>query len=399
MPEPTRRRGARRDEIADQAGILFSERGFHSVRMEEIAEAVGITVRALYRHYPGKQALLAFVVIRDQDRLVNALQNLEQKPADDLDTAQIILHELAMVSLVSRHLSLLWQREARHLQPDDFQFVRRRTIWIAEQIKQLVVIRMQPGLDAFSADLRSWALVSLLTSSVYYDAALPPAALTQEIVAACVRIIAAKAECHGSEVAGLSPPPALVQPVSRREQLLVVAARVFRRRGFGGVTLDEIGDDLDIVGAALYRYFPTKASILAAAVTRFHEWICHEMFRTLAHPQEDPCQTLMSLSRGYLRVEHEATDYLAVALNERLFLPNDVRAQTDRMRLDNTAEWIRWYSLAESSASPAQSAVRVHITQRVIDDCVRIPRLAAHPDFVPGMHSVIERSLGLTADD
>ena len=46
---------------------LFIDRGFHSVKLEDIAEAAGVTARALYRHYDNKQALLAEPIRNGQD--------------------------------------------------------------------------------------------------------------------------------------------------------------------------------------------------------------------------------------------------------------------------------------------------------------------------------------------
>lgn len=75
----------RRLQIAKNAGELFSARGFHSVRMEDIAEASGITARALYRHYENKQALLAHVVLEDQQRMLETLSELTTKPNEKRD--------------------------------------------------------------------------------------------------------------------------------------------------------------------------------------------------------------------------------------------------------------------------------------------------------------------------
>ncbi|MBX5489148.1 MAG: helix-turn-helix transcriptional regulator, partial [Mycolicibacterium hassiacum] len=62
-----RRPKDRKKQILQQAVRLFTERGFHSVRLEEIAEAAGVTARALYRHYENKQALLTAAIITAQD--------------------------------------------------------------------------------------------------------------------------------------------------------------------------------------------------------------------------------------------------------------------------------------------------------------------------------------------
>lgn len=47
----------RRGEILDAAMGVFSERGYDGGSMRQIAERVGVSEPALYRHFPGKEAL------------------------------------------------------------------------------------------------------------------------------------------------------------------------------------------------------------------------------------------------------------------------------------------------------------------------------------------------------
>lgn len=47
----------RRGEILDAAMGVFSERGYEGGSMRQIAERVGVSEPALYRHFPGKEAL------------------------------------------------------------------------------------------------------------------------------------------------------------------------------------------------------------------------------------------------------------------------------------------------------------------------------------------------------
>lgn len=64
-----------------------------------------------------------------------------------------------------------------------------------------------------------------------------------------------------------SPPPV----PSRREQILAAAADLFARRGFHGVSIDEIGAAVGISGPALYRHFAGKDAILAAMLIGISE--------------------------------------------------------------------------------------------------------------------------------
>jgi AcrR family transcriptional regulator len=358
--------------------------------MDDIATASGITARALYRHFVNKQALLSQVVLDDQQRVVDTLTRLNATPADER-TLDGSLAELADVALEGRRLSLLWQREARHLDIDDFHKVRSRTRWISEQFGNLLVVPERADLDAAATELRSWAVVSIVSSPAFYDSALSRQRLSQELIAASKRVIASGAPKPVAETP--DPAAALGRRLgSRREQLMRAAALAFRHRGFGGVTIDDIGRDVGVVGAALYRYFDNKADILVAVVTRFDEWQALELNRAMHSPCADE-EVLAAIVQGYIRVVVEATDFLAVSLTERLYLPADITDRFDRIRSDYIGEWQRWLSAARPELPEALSATRVNIAKTIIDDCVRIPHLHRAPGFAEDLLGLVLAAL------
>ncbi|WP_333753001.1 MULTISPECIES: helix-turn-helix domain-containing protein, partial [unclassified Streptomyces] len=60
----------RREQILKEAARLFAERGFHGVGVDEIGAAVGISGPGLYRHFPGKDAMLAELLVGISDSLL-----------------------------------------------------------------------------------------------------------------------------------------------------------------------------------------------------------------------------------------------------------------------------------------------------------------------------------------
>lgn len=58
----------RREQILKEAARLFAERGFHGVGVDEIGAAVGISGPGLYRHFPGKDAMLAELLVGISER-------------------------------------------------------------------------------------------------------------------------------------------------------------------------------------------------------------------------------------------------------------------------------------------------------------------------------------------
>ena len=77
-PEETKGR------VLDGAAAVFAEQGFEGARMAQIAKAAGLSVGAIYNHYPSKAELLAAVIERHSADELNRLLAAE-RPASVLD--------------------------------------------------------------------------------------------------------------------------------------------------------------------------------------------------------------------------------------------------------------------------------------------------------------------------
>jgi len=60
----------RRAEILQTASELFSRHGFHGVSMDELGAAAGVSGPALYRYFPGKEAILSAMLVDISERLL-----------------------------------------------------------------------------------------------------------------------------------------------------------------------------------------------------------------------------------------------------------------------------------------------------------------------------------------
>ena len=63
-----------RKKIMDAAYVLFRQRGFTRVNVDEIADAAGITKRTLYSHFDSKDSLLESVLEEQHDLAFEAFQ-------------------------------------------------------------------------------------------------------------------------------------------------------------------------------------------------------------------------------------------------------------------------------------------------------------------------------------
>ena len=66
----SRAKADRRAALLDAAARLFAERGFERVTLEDVGGAAGISGPAVYRHFAGKQAVLAAILVDASEGLL-----------------------------------------------------------------------------------------------------------------------------------------------------------------------------------------------------------------------------------------------------------------------------------------------------------------------------------------
>jgi AcrR family transcriptional regulator len=124
---PPRRRLATRDvQILDAAAALFSQRGFADVGVDEIGTRAGVTGPAIYRHFKGKDEILATLCDNALDQLFILTGTESEDPWDEIQA--LVSGHAAM--MVDHHaLAGVWIREGRLLS-DTFRnriYRRQRT--------------------------------------------------------------------------------------------------------------------------------------------------------------------------------------------------------------------------------------------------------------------------------
>ncbi|MFC7220092.1 TetR/AcrR family transcriptional regulator [Streptomyces polyrhachis] len=163
----------RRAQILSEAARLFAERGFHGVGVDEIGAAVGISGPGLYRHFPGKDAMLAELLVGISERLLAAGRHrVAEASGDELLDALISGH--IDFALDDRPLIVLHDRELDRLREEDRKLVRQLQrqyveLWVT------AVREVHPALDEASARTTVHAVFGLLNSTPHLSprASLP----------------------------------------------------------------------------------------------------------------------------------------------------------------------------------------------------------------------------------
>jgi TetR/AcrR family transcriptional regulator, mce3 operon repressor len=367
VPPVKRRPKDRKQQILEQAVGLFIDRGFHSVKLEDIAEAAGVTARALYRHYDNKQALLAEAIRTGQDEYQRARRLTDGEAEPTPRPLNVDLPDHISAAIASRALTVLWQREARYLNDADRAEVRRRINAIVAGMRDNVDLEV-PGLSPPHSELRAWAVASTLTGLGRHNLTLPADELKERLYQACM-------------AAARTPPVCGLQPLdadrddegvlfSRYETLLAAGARLFRAQGYPAVSTSEIGKGAGIAGPGLYRSFASKQAILDALIRRLDEWWSLECIRAIRGNSE-AAQRLHALVEGHVRISLDAPDVVAVSVTELSHASDEVRDGYLRNQADREAVWIDLIRKMVPETTVAEARLLVAAAISFIEDVAR----------------------------
>ncbi|MFE5404504.1 TetR/AcrR family transcriptional regulator [Streptomyces sp. NPDC056580] len=176
----------RREQILKEAARLFAERGFHGVGVDEIGAAVGISGPGLYRHFPGKDAMLAELLVGISGRLLTGAKRRLAEAGGGTGAARVLdslIEGHIDFALDDRPLITLHDRELDRLRDSDRKLVRQ----LQRQYVELwveVVREVYPGLTEPSARSAVHSVFGLLNSTPHLGRAgtLPGRAATAALL-------------------------------------------------------------------------------------------------------------------------------------------------------------------------------------------------------------------------
>ncbi|MEU1074894.1 MULTISPECIES: TetR/AcrR family transcriptional regulator [unclassified Streptomyces] len=175
----------RREQILREAARLFAERGFHGVGVDEIGAAVGISGPGLYRHFAGKDAMLAELLVGISGRLydggrkrVAAADGGPEAVLGSLIDGHIdfALDDRALITLHDRELDRLRDSDRKLVRQLQRQYVE---LWVA------VVRELYPHGSEAEVRAAVHAVFGLLNSTPHlgsYGAGLPGRAATEALL-------------------------------------------------------------------------------------------------------------------------------------------------------------------------------------------------------------------------
>lgn len=162
----------RRAEIMSAAAALFAQRGFHGVSIDDIGAAAGLSGPGIYRHFPGKESVLAQMLLDISERLLDEGGRRASAAADAQEALDALLRWHISFALGQPDLITVQTRELANVPaPARRQIRRLQRLYVEEWVT--VLSELAPHAAPASLRTAVHATFGLLNSTPHSASELP----------------------------------------------------------------------------------------------------------------------------------------------------------------------------------------------------------------------------------
>ncbi|MFD6055037.1 TetR/AcrR family transcriptional regulator [Agromyces sp. NPDC060279] len=158
------RKADRRAAILDAAAALFAARGYAGVTLDELGAAVGVSGPAVYRHFPGKGAVLAAILVDASRALLDGAERVLAVDATPDAALRALIRFHVEFAVGDADVIAVQEREVTQLDPaarHEMRTLQRRYVehWVG------VLDRLRPDLAEEELRVRAHAAFGLMNST------------------------------------------------------------------------------------------------------------------------------------------------------------------------------------------------------------------------------------------
>ncbi len=182
--------------------------------------------------------------------------------------------------------------------------------------------------------------------------------------------------------------------MSRREEILAIAAELFAQKGFHGVSIAELGAACGFSGPALYRHFRSKDAVLAEMLVS----ISNELLtvgRERAREADSPAEALASLIDWHVTFALDHKALIVVQDRDWSALPLEAREKVRETQRKYVEVWVKQLRTIRPDLTPKEARAGVHAAFGLLNS-------TPHSAFLPPeemrslLSSMAARALGVT---
>jgi len=122
-----------------------------------------------------------------------------------------------------------------------------------------------------------------------------------------------------------------LEKVDRKSEIIHIAAKLFRERGYKAVSMRDIAKSLDIKAASLYNHIQSKQEILMFLIINIAEEFTREM-NLLKDSNEKSVDTLKKIIDIHIDITLRDPDAIACLNNDWMHLDKEHRSYYVKMR-------------------------------------------------------------------
>lgn len=144
---------------------------------------------------------------------------------------------------------------------------------------------------------------------------------------------------------------------------------MFGQRGFYEVSMEEVGAAAGLTGSSAYRYYPSKAALLAAAFYRAGDRMRHAITDALAEASS-PREAAIGIAERCTALSFAAPDLINIYFAEFANLSERDRTELRGLQRQNVDEWA--HLVAQVGSSEIEAVFRVHAALALVVDIGRL---------------------------
>jgi AcrR family transcriptional regulator len=361
-----RKRGvdSRRELVLTTAAALFRRRGFNGAGIDDIGAAVGLSGPSVFHYFPSKQAILTEIA----DTFLTALEDAATNTSKDASGEQLINRLVETVFACPDSLAVCL-RHLSYLDPET-------RLPLDKRLRALAYTVALSGTQKNRVHLRSRAVAGALISLALSRSA-QRVGLQSLATAMTMRILNTPLP-HRSPIKVQAPREDLRRRAARAfrtEAILAEAARLFRERGFNGVSLSDIGAAVGITGSAVNRRFGSKEKLLAAAFDRLGDQVGSLVYEALANAASAG-EAVEDVISSYVEGAVLRRDLMCLNLSETYRLPETDRHNRRKRQRAYTDELAHVLQEMHPGLTDPEAKARARVAFVVVSEVINSDELA-----------------------
>jgi len=154
----------RRQALLSAAASLFAVNGFNRVSLEDLGAAAGVSGPAVYRHFPGKQAVLADLLVTVSQELLDGGREVVARNPDPASALRCLVEFQVDFALGKPDVIRVQDRDFSNLSDEDQAAVRTLQLSYVEAWVD-VLAKLHPDTEITELRMRAHATFGLINST------------------------------------------------------------------------------------------------------------------------------------------------------------------------------------------------------------------------------------------